>query len=146
MRRRNNAPLPLFFLTTLLVLLAAGAFAQAGPAPQPAPADSQPAPKPANWEKNHLSWITDQITEAVNKGQHSTSFQMEANDDRERCGEEWFWKVTPYKAEMKRVMKHFEDLGYKLEFYVKNRENVDLSDLNPRDNWITYETRLRISW
>jgi len=100
----------------------------------------------ANWEKNQIRWITERIAEAVSKGQHSTSFQMEANDDEERSGEKWFWQVTPYKAEMKRVMKHFEDLGYTLEFYVKNRENVDLSDLNPRDNWITYETRLKVSW
>jgi len=97
-----------------------------------------------NWENNHLRWITSNISEAVRKGRHSTSIQMEARDEKERSGEEWFWASTPFKDEMKRVMKHFEKLGYKLEFYVYARENIDLSELG--ENWITYETRLRISW
>ena len=100
----------------------------------------------ADFEKNEREGIAARIAEAVEKGQHSTSVWMVSNDEKERSGEDYFWQTTPYKSEWKRVLKHFEDEGYTLKVYVKERENVDLSDLNPRDNWITYETKLRISW
>lgn len=100
----------------------------------------------ANWQRNQLSYIEESIKAAANKGQTKTSIWLASSEKRERAEEEVFWEGFAFATELKKVIAHFKKLGYQLKFGVKTRENVDLSDLNPRDNWFTYETVLEISW
>lgn len=100
----------------------------------------------ANWLKNEIERITSDIAEAVDKGKTDCEVWMASSEERERAEEKAFRAGFAFEPELKRVLKHFEDEDYKLKFVVKEHENVDLSDLNPRDNWFTYETTLEISW
>jgi hypothetical protein len=99
-----------------------------------------------NWYKNHLEWFAKNIADAVDKGKTETSVWLATSDEPEHAEEKAFWQYFAFKLELKKVIAHFEKLGYKLEFSVEKYENVDLSDLNPRDNWFTYKTKLDISW
>ena len=100
----------------------------------------------ANWYTNHISWIEESIAEAVNKGKNKANIWMATSDEPEKATEESFWQGFAFKPELKKVIAHYADLGYQAEFRVKKEEHVDLSDLNPRDNWFTYETVLEMSW
>src|SRR5208282_4163488 len=100
----------------------------------------------ANWLKNEISGIEEEIAEAVDKGKSAIEVWLASEDKPELAEEKAFWERFTYKPELKKVIAHFKDLGYDLKFKVKRRENVDLSDLNPRDNWFTYETVLDVSW
>jgi hypothetical protein len=102
--------------------------------------------KRANWLKNEISGIEEDIAEAVDKGKSAIEVWMASEDKPELAEEKAFWERFAYKPELKKVIAHFKNLEYDLKFRVKKRENVDLSDLNPRDNWFTYETVLDISW
>jgi hypothetical protein len=100
----------------------------------------------ANWYTNHISWIEESIAEAVNKGKDKTNVWLSSSEKPENATEQAFWGRFAFKPELKKVIAHFEDLGYQIKFRVKTEEHVDLSDLSPRDNWFTYETLLDISW
>ena len=100
----------------------------------------------ANWFKEEVAWIEQEIEAVVNLGKTKTTVWLASSDKRENATENAFLERFAYKPELKKVMSHFENLGYKLQFGIKDRENIDLSDLNPRDNWFTYETILEISW
>lgn len=100
----------------------------------------------ANFLKGEIAHIEYLIAEAVGKGQTKTSTRQTSHEEEERSGEKWFWQTTPFKPEMKKVIAHFEALGYELKFNVKRERHFDLSDLNPRDDWYTYDTILEISW
>jgi len=96
--------------------------------------------------KEEVAWIEQEIEAVVNLGKTKTTVWLASSDKRENATENAFLERFAYKPELKKVMSHFENLGYKLQFGIKDRENIDLSDLNPRDNWFTYETILEISW
>jgi hypothetical protein len=100
----------------------------------------------ADWITNHIAWIEGDITEAVNKGKEKIRVNLYSHDKAEDAKPEAFLPRFAFRDELKKVIAHFEKLDYKVEFKVKTEENVDLSDLNPRDNWYTYETQLEISW
>lgn len=100
----------------------------------------------ADWYTNHISWIEESIADAVNKGKDKTNIWLATSDEPEKATEEAFWPRFAFKPELLRVIAHFEKLDYQVKFRVKKMENIDLSDLNPRDNWFTYETLLDISW
>lgn len=100
----------------------------------------------ANWFKSELEWVENAVAEAVNKGKTKTHIWLATSDERETATEKAFWERFAFKPELKKVIAHFEDLGYQLEFGIKKEEHVDLGDVNPRDNWFTYETTLEISW
>jgi hypothetical protein len=100
----------------------------------------------ANWFKNEIESITASIAEAVDKGKTDIEVWMNTSDEPEQAEEKAFRARFAYEPELKQVLKHFEDEDYKLKFAVKEKRNVDLSDLNPRDDWYTYETTLEISW
>jgi hypothetical protein len=100
----------------------------------------------AEWFKSELAGIERHIADAVEKGETRTHVWLASSDEPERAAEKAFWERFAYKPELKKVISHFEDLGYQIAFGVKPHEHVDLSDLNPRDNYYTYETILEISW
>lgn len=102
--------------------------------------------KRANWLKNEISGIEEDIAEAVDKGKSTIEVWMASEDKPELAEEKAFWERFAYKPELKKVIAYFKDLDYELKIVVKPHENVDLSDLNPRDNWFTYETTLKVSW
>jgi hypothetical protein len=100
----------------------------------------------ANFLKNRIAWLESDIKEAVDKGKTKITMQLESHEEAERSGEKWFWQVTPFKPEWKKIFAHFEDLGYELKITVKRERHYDLSDLNPRDDWYTSDTILEVSW
>jgi DNA primase len=100
----------------------------------------------ADWYTNHISWIEESIKEAIDKGKDKTNVWLSSSDEPEKAKEEVFWKRFAFEPELKKVIAHFEDLGYQIKFRVKTEEHVDLSDLSPRNNWFTYETLLDINW
>lgn len=100
----------------------------------------------ANWLKNEIASIESRIVEAADKGQTKIHCWMATSDRREDAAEKNFLARFSYEPELKKVMTHFKKLGYTLAFRVEDYENVDLSDLNPRDNWTTYRTMLDVSW
>ncbi len=100
----------------------------------------------ANWFKNELEWIASLIAEAVDRGKTKTSIHLATSDEREQAEEKAFWDRFAFKPELAKVIAHFEGLDYKVKIVVKKKENIDLSDLSPRDNWFTYETVLEVSW
>ncbi len=100
----------------------------------------------ANWLKYEIEGITDRIKGAVDKGKTDIEVWLATSDEPEQAKEKAFRARFAYEPELKQVLKHFEDEDYKLKFAVRKHENVDLSDLSPRDNWFTYETTLEISW
>jgi hypothetical protein len=100
----------------------------------------------ANWLKYEMENFAHCIKEAVDRGQTSTKVHVETHDKEEWAEEKTFWKNFAYRAELKKVIAHFEELGYTIEYKVKPYRNVDLSDLSPRDDWYTYQSILEISW
>jgi hypothetical protein len=100
----------------------------------------------AAWFEHELESIEEDIAEAVHKGKTKIDVWLATTEKPEQAEEKVFWTYFAYKPELKKVIKHFEQLGYELNFRVKKEEHYDLSDLNPRDNWFTYETILEVSW
>lgn len=99
-----------------------------------------------DWLKDEIAWIDDKIAEKVKKGQTRVDVHLATFDKPEWAEEKAFRKGFAFEPELKKVIKHFKDEGYLIEFRVNKHENVDLSDLNPRDNWFTYETIMEVSW
>jgi hypothetical protein len=100
--------------------------------------------KKANWLKYEMENFGHRIKEAVNKGQASTNIHIDTHEKEEWAEEKTFWKNFAYRAELKKVIAHYEGLGYSIVYKVKPYRNVDLSDL--RDDWYTYQSILEISW
>lgn len=100
----------------------------------------------ADWYKSELESIEERIAEAIDKGKDSIEVWLATRDKREDAEEKSFWSGFAYKDELKKILAIFKKRGYKLKITVKPHENVDLSDLSPRDNWYTYESTLEISW
>ena len=100
----------------------------------------------ADWITNHLAWIERDIAEAVNVGKEKIHVSLYSHDKPEDAKPEAFLPRFAFRDELKKVIAHFKKRDYKVEFKVKTEKHVDLSDLNPHDNWYTYETQLEISW
>ena len=99
-----------------------------------------------NFLKNETAHIENTIVAAVDKGKTKAHIWLASSEKSENAQEKAFWERYAYEPELKKVMSHFKKLGYTLSIRVKTEEHVDLSDLNPGDNWFTYETLLDISW
>lgn len=99
-----------------------------------------------NWFQSELACFERNIAEAVDHGKNKTSIWLDTHDKREWAEEDVFWKSFSYKPELKKVLKHFEELGYTLKYRIEDYRNVDLSDLSPRDDWYTYRSMMDISW
>jgi hypothetical protein len=100
----------------------------------------------ANWLRDHISWIEESIAEAVRKGEDKASIWLASSNEPKKAEEGDFLARFAFKPELYKVIAHFKDLDYQVKFGVKREEHIDLSDLNPRDNWFTYRTELKISW
>ena len=102
--------------------------------------------KKASWLKYEMKSFAEYIKEAVNKGKTSTTIHLETHDKKEWAEEETFFRNFAYKNELKKVIAHYEGLGYIIEYKAEPYRNVDLSDLNPRDDWYIYRSVLKVSW